>query len=124
MSDLSIKERLQKIIERCEFYGITAYQIGSATSLNTSGVQRILDGKVEKPRNATLRIIEDYIGGHIVQTREREARESELIYNSPTELEKAQQKIIDLQNDKIHTLEEKLKKCQEELFFKDGKVQR
>lgn len=58
---LSIEKRLKNIINYCDENHITAYQIGNATHLNTSGVQRILDGKVEKPRNKTLVTIESYL---------------------------------------------------------------
>ena len=59
MSILSKEKRLKKIIELCDKHDITAYEIGNSTSLNASGIQRLLDNKVKKPHEKTLTIIEN-----------------------------------------------------------------
>lgn len=48
MSALTLDEKLKSIILTCDKHNITAYEIGENTSLNTSGVQRILNGEVKK----------------------------------------------------------------------------
>ena len=61
MNTLTLKEKLNLIIDLCLKHDITAYEIGKETNLNTSGVQRILNNDVKKPRNETLNTILDYI---------------------------------------------------------------
>lgn len=58
---MNIEKKLSFIIELCDKHDITAYEIGKETDLNTSGVQRILNREVNKPRNKTLNTILDYI---------------------------------------------------------------
>lgn len=69
MNHLSLKEKLKMVIELCDKHDITAYEIGKSTELNTSGVQRILNNDVKKPRNETLNIILEYIENRIVGTQ-------------------------------------------------------
>lgn len=51
-------------------------------------------------------------------------KESAAAYKKMSKLEKAQQNIIDLQNEKIIDLERRLKECEQQNFFKKSKVQR
>lgn len=68
MSSLTLKEKLNLIIDLCDKNDITAYEIGKDTKLNTSGVQRILNNEVKKPRNETLNTILEYIETKLVGT--------------------------------------------------------
>lgn len=61
MSYLTTKEKLEIILEMCEKHGITAYDIGENTPLNTSGIHRILTGEVTNPRASTVNTIYEYI---------------------------------------------------------------
>jgi len=56
-----LKTKLQLVLENIKLLGLTAYEIGKATNLNTAGIQKIIDGKSEKPREATLNLILNYI---------------------------------------------------------------
>lgn len=73
MNTITINERVNKIISLCDKYDIKAYQIGENTSLNTSGIQRILSGSVVKPRESTISEIEGYLSslGHLLDTEGR-----------------------------------------------------
>lgn len=61
MSSLSLKEKVNFIVQLCDKHDITAYEIGKNTGLNTSGVQRILNKEVKKPHNKTLNSILEFI---------------------------------------------------------------
>lgn len=75
MSSLTNKQKLKTIIEICERHNITAYEIGKNTNLNQSGVQRLLNGEVKKPRTETLDTILSYLKkSDIVVIQEPEAQ--------------------------------------------------
>lgn len=65
MSNLNTNKRVGKIIEICKSNDITAYEIEKHTGLNQAGVQRILNGEVKKPREATLKKIENFLDNFI-----------------------------------------------------------
>jgi len=61
MSALNTEKRLQNIIQFCNKYDITAYEIEKNTKLTQAGVQRILNNQTKKPREKTLITIEKYL---------------------------------------------------------------
>lgn len=68
MNYLDNKNPVDIMILLCDNNNITAYEIEKATGLNASGVQRILNKKVKKPRSETLKKIFDYIEERITAT--------------------------------------------------------
>lgn len=62
------EEKLRLVLDLVQKHGITAYEIGENTPLNTSGVHRILNGEIKKPREKTLTTILEYIESRIVGT--------------------------------------------------------
>lgn len=60
MNYLTPKEKLKKVLDLCKQLGITAYNIGRNTPLNSSGVQRILN-KTVTPHSKTINILYDYL---------------------------------------------------------------
>lgn len=66
MSSLKEKSLKDIIIETCDKYDITAYEIEKATGLNASGVQRILNNEVNKPQKKTINKILAYLEKRIV----------------------------------------------------------
>lgn len=83
MSYLDIKKYIEIIIETCDKYNITAYEIGNATGLNVSGVQRILNNEVEKPRQSTVKKILKYLEDKTVGSK-LEHSENPQIFNEPS----------------------------------------
>lgn len=61
MSKLSLEEKAKWVREMCQKLEMTAYEIGTATSLNVSGLQKFLRDTSVTPRNSTLNTIIDYI---------------------------------------------------------------
>jgi len=84
MNALTLEEKIKFVIDLCYKHNITAYEIGNNTDLNTSGIQRILDGKVKKPRNRTLNAILEYIENKIVGTEIDTLQEEKTIYSPNT----------------------------------------
>lgn len=66
MSELLYEKKLETVRNLCEKHKITAYEIGDATQLDISGVQRILSGETKKPREVTLNKILIYLENKIV----------------------------------------------------------
>ncbi len=61
MSSLTPKGKVKFIVDLCHKNDITAYEISKSKGLSASGIQRILNNEVKKPRNETLDVILDYI---------------------------------------------------------------
>jgi len=103
MSTLNTEKRMQNIIQFCNKYDITAYEIEKNTKLTQAGVQRILNNQTKKPRKKTLIIIEKYLNKkyqvdtyNIVQLNEQTADYpmqfstgliEKIDHNSPIEIE-------------------------------------
>lgn len=66
MNTLRAEEKLKIVRELCDKHKITAYEIGEKTNLDTSGVQRILNGETKKPREKTLDVILNFLEETIV----------------------------------------------------------
>jgi len=77
MSDLTTKEKLDLVQKLTKKHGITAYEIGNKTELDTSAVHRILTNEVKKPRDRTLSIILEYIEDKIVGSKFGEGKKVE-----------------------------------------------
>lgn len=61
MSKLTLEEKAKWVREQCLNLNMTAYEIGNATNLNISGIQKFLRDESVTPRNNTLNTIIDYI---------------------------------------------------------------
>ena len=61
MSKLNTLQKVKLIVELCDKHNITAYEIAKNTDLTPSGVQRILNNEVTKPRDSTLNQILQFI---------------------------------------------------------------
>ena len=61
MNELTKEEKIKLIRDLCDSEEITAYEIGQATGLDTTGIHRILKGETENPRNKTLNKILDFL---------------------------------------------------------------
>ncbi len=69
MKSLTPKEKLKYIVCLCHKNDITAYEISKSKGLSASGIQRILNNEVKKPRNETLDIILDYIENKLTSSK-------------------------------------------------------
>jgi len=56
-----VKTKLDLVLENIASLDLTAYEIGKGTGLNVAGIQKIIDGKSEKPRETTLNLILHFI---------------------------------------------------------------
>ena len=79
MSNLTKKEKIDFVIKYVNKYNITAYEIGTKTGLNTSGVSRILNGQTKNPQKNTVNDIYNYI-------LENYSTEKKYTVNEPTEI--------------------------------------
>ena len=61
MSKLNTLQKVKLIVELCDKHNITAYEIAKNTDLTPSGIQRILNNEVTKPRDSTLNQILQFI---------------------------------------------------------------
>lgn len=109
--------------------GFTAYEIAKAAQLNTSGVQKIIDGKVEKPREDTLDKILYFLEGKIafspdpnhpnyyplLEEQQKKVAELPTEYsigenkNADKKLFEMQENIIEMQRNEIERLKKILK---------------
>ncbi len=97
MNDLSKEKKLEFIFENITKYDITAYEIGSNTELNTSGVDRILKKKVINPQNSSVNIIYDYIYNKYVKPKTDTFNDQNSVYNT-TNL-KCEEKLLILEKE-------------------------
>jgi len=117
MKDLNKENKLLFILENVKKYSITAYEIGTNTELNISGIDRVLDGTTKNPQKTTVNIIYDYINNKYVTPKKNQVNEENSVYNSnnlPCEeklliLEKEigyKDEIIQLQKEQIQLLKD------------------
>jgi len=66
MRNLTIKETVDFVKEKCIEMDITAYKVNKATGISALGVQNILDGKTKKPRRETLDTILSYLENSVL----------------------------------------------------------
>jgi len=105
MSILTIEDKIELIAGLCAKHDITAYEIGKETGLSTSGVQRILNNEVKKPRNETLNTILEYVESRLAGT---DTDNQEI--TAPTEPSTHYISIDDIINKKIKNSEAKSNK--------------
>ena len=58
------QEKLKKVKDLIKKYNVTAYEISKNTHLTTVGVQKIINGRSEKPQIATIDAIYNYLTTH------------------------------------------------------------
>ncbi|WP_438423068.1 hypothetical protein [Aquimarina macrocephali] len=58
---MNFDQRINRIVDRINSNGITAYEISQNTTLTINGIQKIIDGNTSKPRSRTLDEIEAYL---------------------------------------------------------------
>ncbi len=97
MNNLTAEELLVIIKDLVQKHSITAYEIGENTSLNTSGVHRILNGEVPKPRIKTLKIILGYIEDKLVGDGSTNKKTRESVEDYLVESQNSIEKIIALE---------------------------
>lgn len=56
-----IAEKLEVVINKCNLYKISPYEIGQNTNVSLSGARKLLGGITKNPSLDTLKIIEEYI---------------------------------------------------------------
>ena len=75
MRNLTIKETVDFVKEKCIEMDITAYKVNKATGISALGVQNILDGKTKKPRRETLDTILSYLENSVLGSQLNEDHE-------------------------------------------------
>lgn len=65
---LSVKEKIESIIELTEKHHISAYEIGKNTPISKSSAQKIISRTQNNPKHKTLNLILEYIEKTIVGT--------------------------------------------------------
>ena len=61
---MEIQEKLTTAKKLIKKYNVTAYEISKNTHLTTVGVQKIINGRSEKPQIATIDAIYNYLTTH------------------------------------------------------------
>lgn len=110
---LHLEEKLKLIRDLCEKHDITAYEIGSNTPLNTSGVYKIINGETNSPRSSTVNTILNYIENRITGTKKEQIKEEEFEYKTkePTnsDLLKSIDRLTDLVSSSNQTFSKAIK---------------
>lgn len=83
MNNLENYNPVEFIVQLCDKHHITAYEIEKETGLNASGVQRILNKEVKKPRTKTLKKIIEYIEKRITATQLYNKQKSSTLLQEP-----------------------------------------
>lgn len=61
MNGLTKEKKLQLIEQAVKDFDLTAYEVGHATNLNISSLQKLFDGETKNPHNSTLDTLLSYI---------------------------------------------------------------
>jgi predicted transcriptional regulator len=100
MSNLKSVLTSEEIIQMCDKYDITAYEISKNTELTASGVKRILDGVVKKPHTETLEKIANYVIEKItsIEYNENLIKEPNAVYSKKETIEDKLDRILQNQS--------------------------
>jgi len=115
MNELTIEDKLIKIQDLAKKYDVTAYEIGKNTHLNTSSLQKLLNGEIKNPRITTINIVLAYIENRIKDTKHynvsdtiKISSEPNVIYNTELEVLRNEnshlKKMLELQKEMIDLL--------------------
>lgn len=106
-------DEIDKLNHELESLDITAYQVSQYTGIAQSTIGRILSGQTKKPNASTIASIWNYIN----QIKSGDVKTKKpIIMENDDEISRLRQE-VEIKNQHIQLLNEKLKKCEEDLFF-------
>ncbi|WP_298220874.1 hypothetical protein [Flavobacterium sp.] len=114
MNELDYEKKLKFILEIAEKFQLTAYEIGSNTSQNVSGIDRILDKSVKKPHKKTVDNIFNWLNSqekYAIYIRENIINDPSQSYTTIPQLQERIREleiISDLKDQVINLLTEKI----------------